>query len=94
MKSIVPAESNLPADRNPVMVFLATQTSEESRRTMAASLRILGDIIMPTVPIENIPWGQLRYQHMDDGSACLWTAIHPHPEGRPRDGCEAPTLRR
>ena len=56
---------DLPADRNPALVFLAGKGSENSKRTLRRGLEVILQAVMPgTVPdIRRFPWHKLRYSH-------------------------------
>lgn len=63
---------DLPADRDPVTMFLGRSASEHTRRTMLSALRkvariITGEETDPRV----IPFERLRYQHTARIRACL-----------------------
>jgi site-specific recombinase XerD len=62
---IVPTEpgSRLPADRHPVLVYLA-RLSVGSRRTQRQVLEVIAEMLAPGIGAEHLPWGQLRYSHV------------------------------
>jgi integrase len=53
----------LPPDRNPMLVYLASLGSAESRRTMRHALGVIAELVAPGVEPVAFPWAALRYQH-------------------------------
>jgi len=52
-----------PADRNAFTVYVAS-LSLSSRRPAAQVLRVVADILVPSSTPEHLPWGRLRFQHV------------------------------
>lgn len=48
---------------DPVIVYLASLKSANSRRAMAHSLRVIAEIVAPDAQPNAVPWHALRYQH-------------------------------
>jgi integrase len=63
--SALAQSSALVPSGNPATVFLSRFTTEQSRRTMHASLRLLGSLILgrPVADPREVPWEQTRYAH-------------------------------
>jgi integrase len=61
---LVPTIRALPADRNPVAVYLASLPSTASRRTMAGALKTAADILAPEATATSLPWERLQYKHI------------------------------
>jgi integrase len=64
--ALTPLAVALPADIHPAFVYLAT-LAPGSRRTMRRALAVTVDMLTASNPemfVENMPWHQLRYQHM------------------------------
>lgn len=58
------AASNLPADQNPVTVYLSRLGSPRSRRVQAIALQNVADLLTGGgVPALAVSWTSLRYQH-------------------------------
>lgn len=58
----VVAEPTLPADRHPVLVYLAG-LAPGSRRTMRTALRTVARIVTPAASELTLPWWRLDYAH-------------------------------
>lgn len=54
---------NLPADRNPALVYLAGLESPGSRITMRRGLNRIAGMLQPELDFISFPWASLRYQH-------------------------------
>ncbi len=54
--------NDLPADRNPALVYVAS-LALGSRRTMRKALAVIANMIAPGVTADAFPWHQLRFQH-------------------------------
>jgi integrase len=53
----------VPADRNPAAVYLASLSPGSSRRTSEYSLKVIGNILAPGSDWRAVPWHKLRYEH-------------------------------
>jgi hypothetical protein len=66
---LAPLAHPLPADRNPVLVYLARLTSPNSRRAMHTALRRVVQVMLPDTAWADLPdpasldWSRIRYQH-------------------------------
>lgn len=54
---------SLPADQNPLLVYLA-RLSSGSHRSVLQALRAMAERLMPGTKPENVPWHLLRYPHV------------------------------
>jgi integrase len=64
--TLIPLDgSRVPADQNPVLVYLGSLQAQRSRDTMIQALDVIADIIAPDLGAVRLGagWGQLRYQH-------------------------------
>ena len=53
-----------PADRNPARVYLASLGSPAAKHTMRQALAVSAEILTSgAVGLEELPWGELRFQH-------------------------------
>lgn len=52
-----------PADRNAFAIYIAG-LAPSSRRPAAQVLRVVADILVPSLTPEHLPWGRLRFQHL------------------------------
>lgn len=68
--AIEPTTGLLPLDRQPAAVYVARLPSKESRRRTLSDLRAIAKILGFSYPAE-VPWHQLRYQHV----AAIQTAL-------------------
>ncbi len=59
----VPAIEALPAERNPAIVYLASLTAGEGRRSMASTLSQLA-ALLGCSDAASCPWHELRHQHV------------------------------
>lgn len=61
-QEIVLRAQQLPADRNPPLVYLA-RLGKRSRKTMHDGLREVAKLFLPDCTVDAFPWQSLRYQH-------------------------------
>lgn len=67
---------------DPVLVYLASLKSANSRRAMLQSLRAITAIIAPELEPEAVPWQALRYQHCQAIRSALAEAHTPATANR------------
>jgi site-specific recombinase XerD len=72
----------LPLDRHPAAVYLASLTSEHSRRVMAQGLRTLAQILTGNPDFLALNWGLLRYPHTAAVRARLAESYSPATANR------------
>ena len=60
--SAIVLDAQLPADRNPALVYVAS-LAPGSRRTMTEALAIIAGMVAPGVTTDTFPWHHVRFQH-------------------------------
>lgn len=63
LADLAPPPGQLPADKNPALVYLGP-LAPASRATMRAALQLVADLVTGGgTPFERFPWWQLRFEH-------------------------------
>lgn len=60
--TLIPSTIDLPTDRNPALVYIAS-LAPGSRRTMKKALSVISNMIALGTAIEAFPWHHIRFQH-------------------------------
>ena len=57
-------ESAIPADRNPLLVYLASLGGDRSRTVVLQRLNRIADLVSSGLDATSMDWSKLRYQHI------------------------------